>query len=632
MDHCLGIPEDAIVSVRCGGMRRQAPLETLTTQPLKFPVAIDAVSEPLKIDVLQPVATTRLVLHPHEELYSIGFEHSAEMVIGLKMKSQNDLPVEGNGPENAAPNFRDAAASAKDYLEQHGLLRYVQSMLHAVIQVRPGDPYAYMIEQLSAAQSKTRTLERIVSRPSSALDRARTPGASPVTPVPPREPPPSCSPTRPRPPSSELLHVRPKTSSEPSESTRIPEGTPGSTPLPALAESEGSPAEPLEELRLLLKSKLQDAYNSGTLEDVVAQAVGPPPEATSSPPAPRSAGEAKKDCATRGSANAKDLDAGISLKADLKLALFDALDSGDLQDALSDMSTNKLETEKTLKISEDLDVVSAIKVKLREHLCEASESGALGPALQSLARPEPAVPQAHESHSNAPESVQDLREKMRELLQDSVTTGSLQEALDQLSLTKNTQNEPFMESKGKAGKKEKAGRAAASESCDRLLSLKAAMLERAEAALDSGELESVLSSMERDAKPAKPLKPPEGPPPPEAEAEDLAAIKKKLRGLLEDAAESGKLQGTLQRIEMAPEGLDLKSLHAELTTMKQQKNALSQTVNQLTAEMDAPSSVPAFGVGASPGQPCQQTKNGSHRTSSQLAPSAPAASGLVGVA
>jgi len=31
--------------------------------------------------------------------------------------------------------------------------KYVQSLLHAVIQAKPVDPYAYMMEQLSAAQS-----------------------------------------------------------------------------------------------------------------------------------------------------------------------------------------------------------------------------------------------------------------------------------------------------------------------------------------------------------------------------------------------------------------------------------------------------------------------------------------------
>lgn len=62
-------------------------------------------------------------------------------LVGLKMMAaaseEEEVPVESVS--------KDAASSAKDYLEQHGLLKYVQSLLHAVIQVKPTDPYAYMI-------------------------------------------------------------------------------------------------------------------------------------------------------------------------------------------------------------------------------------------------------------------------------------------------------------------------------------------------------------------------------------------------------------------------------------------------------------------------------------------------------
>ena len=706
MDHCLGIPDDAIVSVRCGGMRRQAPLETLTTQPLKFPVSIEAVSEPLKIDVLQPMATTRLVLHPHEELYSIGFEQSPHMVIGLKAQAQTDQPVESNPADSLGPNFKDAAASAKDYLEQHGLLRYVQSMLHAVIQVRPGDPYAYMIEQLSAAQSKTRTLERIVSRPGSAL---------PKTPVPPREPPPSCSPTRPRP---HVAHVagspKPSEPSGPSggpsgsaspKPTCIPEGA---SPLP----KADSPTEPLEDLRLHLKSKLEDAYKSGQLEDVVTQAVGPKPETTchaASTPA-----ESKKDCGGGKRVSARDLDAFTSVKGSLQSALVDAMDTGALQDALSAVGNggdareldaftsakgslqsalvdamdtgalqdalsavgnrgdareldaftsvkgslqsalvdamdtgalqdalsavgsrgdareldaftsakgslqsalvdamdtgalqdalsavgSKGEAQKTLKISEKLDAVADVKARLREHLNDAVSSGALGPVLQSIAGGDSSPAQASQPPVSLPESVQDLREKMRELLQESVTTGSLQEALDQLSQSKSLQNEVASKPRNTTKvEKERGSKERAHDSCDHLFQLKADMLKKAEKALSSGELQSILSSIPKQGtakqgtaqqSSVQCVQGVQG-----SAEEDLVAIKRKLRGLLENAAESGKLQGTLQHLELtqetqATDALDLHSLHAELNVMKQEKKALSQTVHQLTAEMDAP--------------------------------------------
>eukprot|EP00929_Paragymnodinium_shiwhaense_P081569 TRINITY_DN4270_c0_g1_i2.p1 TRINITY_DN4270_c0_g1~~TRINITY_DN4270_c0_g1_i2.p1 ORF type:complete len:1214 (+),score=377.85 TRINITY_DN4270_c0_g1_i2:223-3864(+) len=156
---CDRLPENSIVSIRVGSTRRQAPLETVRSQPLKFPSALEACAEPLKIDVLQPVATARLVLHAHEERYRIGLDTKDKslMALGLTVANCGETVPGQGAPTKLADGvgqfkFQDAAASAKEYLEQHGLLRYVQSLLHAVIQVRPKDPYCFMIEQLGAAQ------------------------------------------------------------------------------------------------------------------------------------------------------------------------------------------------------------------------------------------------------------------------------------------------------------------------------------------------------------------------------------------------------------------------------------------------------------------------------------------------
>lgn len=42
------------------------------------------VGEPLKIDLLQPLASARLVLHPYEDLYSISFQEKGGMLLGMK--------------------------------------------------------------------------------------------------------------------------------------------------------------------------------------------------------------------------------------------------------------------------------------------------------------------------------------------------------------------------------------------------------------------------------------------------------------------------------------------------------------------------------------------------------------------
>lgn len=87
------------------------------------------------------------------------------------------------------------------------------------------------IEQLSSAQSKRVTLTQIVSRPSSAVRRD-------VRPVPPQEPRPS--------------------------SLR---------PAPPLERPERTDPD-LEQVRLQLKGRLEEAFQSGTLEEAVQKALG----------------------------------------------------------------------------------------------------------------------------------------------------------------------------------------------------------------------------------------------------------------------------------------------------------------------------------------------------------------------
>ena len=49
------------------------------------------VGEPLKIDLLQPLASARLVLHPYEDLYSISFQEKSGMLLGMKSLTALDL-------------------------------------------------------------------------------------------------------------------------------------------------------------------------------------------------------------------------------------------------------------------------------------------------------------------------------------------------------------------------------------------------------------------------------------------------------------------------------------------------------------------------------------------------------------
>ncbi|OLQ02523.1 hypothetical protein AK812_SmicGene14627 [Symbiodinium microadriaticum] len=154
-----GISDDCIVSVRCGSTRRQAPLDIARCQALKFPSNLETLNEPLKIDVLKPVASARLVLHPQQDEYFMNFLDKPDMAIGLNVQpaSQTSEGVADAGTAGHHPGRKQGQsqgpASARDYLELHGVLKYVQSMLTALIQTKPKDPYDFMLHQLSSSTS-----------------------------------------------------------------------------------------------------------------------------------------------------------------------------------------------------------------------------------------------------------------------------------------------------------------------------------------------------------------------------------------------------------------------------------------------------------------------------------------------
>eukprot|EP00435_Cladocopium_sp_Y103_P047214 s1060_g13.t2 len=435
VDHSLGIPTDAILSVRCGGTRRQAPMETICNHPLKFPLGLGEVGEPLKIDLLQPLASARLVLHPYEDLYSISFQEK------------------GGGRES-----RQRCSQLRQ-----GLLgaarKYVQSLLHAVIQAKPPDPYAYMIEQLSAAQSKRPTVADIVSRPGSALGARRhpqdgmavvapplpppppktLPPAEQVRPVPPAEPPPSSSPPgRPRPPERELVHVDPAPRIPPPEPPAAAFAKHVPVPLPPPMEivtkpvvgingpvdveaapsvdlmDKEVPDDSLEQVRLQLKGRLEEAFRSGNLEEAVRKAIDPEADQPAEKP------EMPEESPDLPGVEGPDEEI-FGLKMQLRVLLADAVESKGLQKTLATEPLNFAEPDP--KLRGELEVQESlyyIKQDLRTSLEGACETG----ELQKLLPPG--------TVANAPMELEDIKDKMRQLLQNSVSTGSLEQSLEKI--------------------------------------------------------------------------------------------------------------------------------------------------------------------------------------------------------
>ncbi|CAJ1351292.1 unnamed protein product, partial [Effrenium voratum] len=586
VDHVVGLPEDAVLSVRCGGTRRQAPLNSVASQPLKFPGQLSSMAEPLKVDVLRPVASARLVLHPKEDLYSLSFDNDA--ALGIKITGATDTPEPPSNP-------KEAANCAKDYLEEHGLLKYMQSMLHAVIQVKPEDPYAYMMEQLTCAQSRAGALQKIASRPSSALRRPKSALApSPVSPSSPASP---ASPaTAPQAPQAKQAQAAQAAAAAAPLVPVPPASRPENCRPRPKPETPAKPSQAnVEEFRNQLREKLEQAHQSGTLEGVVQRAVRPcAPDAPESKAAAALVSETKVDAAVQrkdldslraeaaatlvsatkdGSLDAalqrKDLgglreeaaatlvaatkdgrldaalqhkelaasealvdeaarlEAMIAVQNDLRNTLFDAIESDSLLRALEEVRSGTFEAEPW--DASEADGLFDLQLGLRAVFADAAESGQLSNALQLIS------PQEQKE-------VEEIKDKMRKMLEDSLSSGSLEETLGKIK-SKSVQDDS--------------------------LQIKATLMNRLSAAADSGELQEVLRDLPEDLKGAR---------------EDPEDTKRRLRELLETAAESGQLQVALDLWEKGHEP-DLNALQAELGVMKEENRSLAETIDKLMDQM-----------------------------------------------
>lgn len=148
-----GLHPDCILSVRAGQARRQAPLGQLATRPLRFPEQTGAgASGHLKIDLLQPLASECLVLHPAASSYTIGVDSA-----GGKPSSFR-LMLNQFGPKAAAPPAADksgaaeneAVVSVQQYLEKFRVLEYMQRLLQALVEAKPEDPFEFLWRQLGS--------------------------------------------------------------------------------------------------------------------------------------------------------------------------------------------------------------------------------------------------------------------------------------------------------------------------------------------------------------------------------------------------------------------------------------------------------------------------------------------------
>lgn len=170
---------DALLSVKLGGVRRQTPLSKAMHCPLSFPDAGGGRPQGVKFELMTQVGAAWLMLRPGEEHYKVPFlgcagAKSIRIRVGSSKGKEQTPPstrpctaddnsfnldgltetppgradLEGGLGRGKSAKHRNKAQSAKDYLEHHQVITFIQAVLHAMLQERPADPFAFMASQL----------------------------------------------------------------------------------------------------------------------------------------------------------------------------------------------------------------------------------------------------------------------------------------------------------------------------------------------------------------------------------------------------------------------------------------------------------------------------------------------------
>jgi len=150
-----GVPEDALISIRSGSVRRQGAVSS--EKPFRFPQNVSESDCVVKVDIMENIGSGYLVLRPNQtegKQYEVvlGGE-SSDMACELEVK-----PADGGGKASDSPEDAAAAAKSKEdakmYLESTSLLPFVQGVLQVIAKQRPADPFAAMAKHFLIASDE----------------------------------------------------------------------------------------------------------------------------------------------------------------------------------------------------------------------------------------------------------------------------------------------------------------------------------------------------------------------------------------------------------------------------------------------------------------------------------------------
>jgi len=155
-----GLPSKAVISIRVGQTRRQAPFKI--NEVFQFPTSG---ASSVVLDVFEKVGSTHVSLAGIKEIncgtqqqdVSLTSSTGSKMSIGLKVQCVGAdkaamKPVAANASEQRT------ASTAKSYLETYGVQDLLQKMVHSLLASQPVDPLAFMSSFIEEAKTAAKAV------------------------------------------------------------------------------------------------------------------------------------------------------------------------------------------------------------------------------------------------------------------------------------------------------------------------------------------------------------------------------------------------------------------------------------------------------------------------------------------
>lgn len=158
-DDGVAVPDGCYMSIKVGGTRKESLLSS--GRAFRFPDKAQS-DIPLKFELLKPIATGYIVPRPDTESYKVAMAVEGildEMCFKVDLNNA-ECTTPDKGTRGSVTDTEDASQVAarkaetnelaKGYLEEKGILTFLQAVLQTVVLEKPADPFKAIAKHFAA--------------------------------------------------------------------------------------------------------------------------------------------------------------------------------------------------------------------------------------------------------------------------------------------------------------------------------------------------------------------------------------------------------------------------------------------------------------------------------------------------